>query len=97
MRPPISAKEVNIIICFVPGDPAVIIVPIKQWLVVQKVYLTLLNKNGESMSDNEHEIMIHGNDHFVGTGHNNEIIADNEDKTWILYAFDLNDPTAIGH
>ena len=47
------------------------------------------------MSDNEHEIMIHGNDHFVGTGHNTEIIADNEDKTWILYhAFDLNDPTA---
>ena len=41
MRPPISIKEVNIIICFVPGDPAVrgLIVPIKQWLVVQKAYL----------------------------------------------------------
>ena len=53
-----------------------------------------LNKKGESMSDNEHEIMIHGNHLFVGTGHNTEIISDNEGKTWMLYhAFDLNDPT----
>ena len=61
----------------------------------ESLFGPFLNKNGESMSDNEHEIMIHGNDHFVGTGHNTEIISDNEGKTWMLYhAFDLEDPTA---
>jgi arabinan endo-1,5-alpha-L-arabinosidase len=52
-----------------------------------------LNKSGQSMSNNNHEIMIHGNDRFVGTGHNSEIVTDNAGKTWILYhAVDKTNP-----
>ncbi|MBP8959235.1 MAG: family 43 glycosylhydrolase [Bacteroidales bacterium] len=43
------------------------------------------DKSGRSMNNNFHEILIHGNDRFVGTGHNSEIITDNKNKTWILY------------
>src|SRR5690554_5477400 len=32
------------------------------------------NKAGQSMMDNHHEVLIHGNDRFVGTGHNSEIV-----------------------
>ena len=52
-----------------------------------------LNKAGSSMSSNNHEIIIHANDRFVGTGHNSEIITDDNGKTWILYhAVDRNNP-----
>lgn len=45
------------------------------------------------MSDNRHEILIHGNERFVGTGHNAEIITDTLGKTWILYhAVDKTNP-----
>jgi len=44
-----------------------------------------LNKTGQSMSDNNHEILIHGSDRFVGTGHNSEIVTDNKNRSWILY------------
>jgi arabinan endo-1,5-alpha-L-arabinosidase len=37
------------------------------------------------MNNNYHEILIHVNDRFTGTGHNSEIITDKKDKTWILY------------
>jgi arabinan endo-1,5-alpha-L-arabinosidase len=36
-----------------------------------------LDKKGQSMMDNHHEILIHKNDSFVGTGHNSEIVSDN--------------------
>jgi arabinan endo-1,5-alpha-L-arabinosidase len=52
-----------------------------------------LNKEGKSMSDNMHEVIIHGNERFVGTGHNSEIIEDKQGKTWILYhAVDRQNP-----
>lgn len=52
-----------------------------------------LNKYGQSMSDNRHEILIHGNERFAGTGHNAEIITDKLGKTWILYhAVDRTNP-----
>lgn len=44
-----------------------------------------LNKAGESMDNNRHEILIRKNDRFVGTGHNSEIVTDNRGKNWILY------------
>lgn len=44
-----------------------------------------LNKKGESMMDNHHEVFIHRNAHFVGTGHNSEIVTDGARKNWILY------------
>ncbi len=52
-----------------------------------------LNKAGQSMSENHHEVVIGKNDRFVGTGHNSEIVSDNEGKTWILYhAVDKTNP-----
>ena len=52
-----------------------------------------LNRAGQSMSENSHEILIHGNNRFVGTGHNSEIVTDKNGKTWILYhAVDNTDP-----
>ncbi|MDR2680992.1 MAG: family 43 glycosylhydrolase [Tannerella sp.] len=44
-----------------------------------------LNRQGQSMFDNRHEVFIHGNERFVGTGHNSEIVRDAEGNDWILY------------
>ncbi|MCU0408208.1 MAG: family 43 glycosylhydrolase [Bacteroidales bacterium] len=44
-----------------------------------------LDKSGRSMSENNHEILIHGNERFVGTGHNSEIVTDDRGDTWLLY------------
>ncbi|MDR2774448.1 MAG: family 43 glycosylhydrolase [Tannerella sp.] len=50
-----------------------------------------LNKAGKPMMENHHEILIRGNERFVGTGHNSEIVRDNEGNDWILYhAVDKN-------
>ncbi len=58
-----------------------------------KLFGPYLNKSGESMSANKHEILIRGNDRFVGTGHNAELTADRDGKTWILYhAVDKTNP-----
>lgn len=52
---------------------------------------TYVNKNGEKMLDNAHEIVIKGNDRFVGTGHNSILQEDDEKNTWILYhAYELD-------
>lgn len=44
-----------------------------------------LDKKGQSMMDNHHEILIHKNDSFVGTGHNSEIVPDNAGTDWLFY------------
>lgn len=44
-----------------------------------------LNKKGEKMLDNKHEILISGNRDYIGTGHNSEIITDKEGTDWIMY------------
>ena len=44
-----------------------------------------LDKSGRSMMDNHHEIVIHKNDKFVGTGHNSEIVQDDKGQDWVLY------------
>lgn len=44
-----------------------------------------LDKTGLPMMENRHEVLIAANNRFVGTGHNSEIVADDEGKTWILY------------
>lgn len=52
-----------------------------------------LNRKGESMMDNRHEIFIRGNDRFKGTGHNSEIVTDDSGKDWILYhGYDKTSP-----
>ena len=51
------------------------------------------NKAGEGMLDNRHEVVIHKNERFVGTGHNAELVTDSEGSDWILYhAVDLQNP-----
>lgn len=44
-----------------------------------------LDKEGRPMMENHHEVLIAGNDRFVGTGHNSEIVQDAEGNDWILY------------
>ncbi|MGI6074539.1 MAG: family 43 glycosylhydrolase [Fermentimonas sp.] len=44
-----------------------------------------LDKSGKSMMDNNHEILIHKNDLFVGTGHNSEIVQDKKGQDWVFY------------
>lgn len=51
----------------------------------ENLFGPFLDKSGRSMSSNYHEVLIHGNDRFFGTGHNSEIVTDNRNKTWILY------------
>ena len=52
-----------------------------------------VNKNGELMLDNKHEVLIHRNGEFIGTGHNADIVTDDAGKDWILYhAFRSGEP-----
>lgn len=44
-----------------------------------------LDKQGHSMMENHHEVVIGKNEQFVGTGHNSEIVQDKEGDDWILY------------
>lgn len=37
------------------------------------------------MLDNHHEVLIHKNESFVGTGHNSEIVTDEAGNDWVLY------------
>lgn len=43
------------------------------------------DKKGDSMLDNQHEILIQGNEKFVGTGHNSEIVTDKNGNDWLFY------------
>jgi len=44
-----------------------------------------VDKGGQAMLSNHHVVVIHGNENFVGTGHNAEIITDKAGKDWIFY------------
>ncbi|MBP8966432.1 MAG: family 43 glycosylhydrolase [Paludibacteraceae bacterium] len=44
-----------------------------------------LDKSGQSMMENHHEILIQKNSKFVGTGHNSEIVSDDKGQDWIFY------------
>ncbi len=51
------------------------------------------NKIHQSMMDNRHEVVIKGNERFVGTGHNSEIVEDDAGNNWIFYhAVDKDKP-----
>ena len=43
------------------------------------------NKKNKSMLDNRHEVLIHKNEVFTGTGHNSEIVQDENGDDWIFY------------
>lgn len=44
-----------------------------------------LDKQGRSMMENHHEVIIQKNQKFVGTGHNSEIVQDKAGQDWIFY------------
>lgn len=43
------------------------------------------DKLGREMLDNNHQVLIHKNNAFVGTGHNSEIVTDDAGTDWLLY------------
>jgi arabinan endo-1,5-alpha-L-arabinosidase len=52
-----------------------------------------VDKAGRPMLENHHEIVIHKNNLFVGTGHNSEIVQDKAGSDWMLYhAFPADHP-----
>lgn len=44
-----------------------------------------VDKKGQSMLNNNHEVIINKNNKFVGTGHNSEIVKDDEGQEMIFY------------
>lgn len=42
-------------------------------------------KNGGLLLDGKYDVLLKGNSHFAGTGHNAEFMEDSEGTTWILY------------
>ena len=42
-------------------------------------------KTGGSLMKNQHEVLIHGNEKWAGTGHNAEIFTDKNGDDWIIY------------
>lgn len=44
-----------------------------------------VDKQGGSMMENHHEVLIRKNQAFVGTGHNAGLVTDREGAHWILY------------
>lgn len=53
-----------------------------------------VDKSGQPMLENHHEVLIHKNGSFVGTGHNSEIITDEAGNDWVFYhAVNVNDPS----
>lgn len=52
-----------------------------------------VDKSGQGMLENHHELLIGKNKHFVGTGHNAELITDDRGTDWILYhGVDVTNP-----
>lgn len=59
----------------------------------QNLFGPYFDKEGNSMMDNHHEVFIRGNNRFVGTGHNSEIVTDDAGNDWVLYhAVDVKNP-----
>lgn len=44
-----------------------------------------VDKQGRPMMENNHELLIRKNQQFVGTGHNSEIVQDDEGQDWFFY------------
>lgn len=55
-----------------------------------------VNRAGERMLDNKHEEFIRKNASFVGTGHNSEIVTDDNGSTWMLYHGYLSSKPDLG-
>ena len=58
-----------------------------------KLFGPYLDKQGRSMSDNHHEVLIQKNESFVGTGHNSESVTDKAGDDWMFdHAVKVSDP-----
>lgn len=55
-----------------------------------------VDKDGRPMLENFHEILLHGNTCFVGTGHNAEIVTDDNGADWLLYHAYMREDTQKG-
>ena len=44
-----------------------------------------LDKHGRPLLNGHYEVVLHGNKHFVGPGHNAEIVTDDAGQDWLLY------------
>lgn len=44
-----------------------------------------VDKQGQPMMENHHEVLIRKNQKFVGAGHNSEIVQDQEGQDWVFY------------
>jgi len=53
-------------------------------------------KRGVPMITNRYEVLLSGNDKFVGPGHNSRIVEDKNGKTWMLYHSYLRGQSNIG-
>jgi arabinan endo-1,5-alpha-L-arabinosidase len=51
----------------------------------QSLWGPYTNKSGKEMIANQHQLVISRNKYFAGTGHNSEIIQDDDGNDWILY------------
>ena len=61
----------------------------------KSLYGPYVNKAGERMLDNKHEILLSGDDNVKGTGHDSQIITDDKGQDWIFYhAYDVKSPNA---
>ena len=51
------------------------------------------DKAGKDMMENGYEVVIDKNEHFVGNGHNSEIVKDKAGNDWVLYhGVDMKNP-----
>ena len=52
-----------------------------------------VDSKGKPMLENNHEVVLHKSNRFVGTGHNSEIVTDDKGHDWVLYhGFDVQKP-----
>lgn len=51
----------------------------------ESIWGPYLDKQGQPMLENHHEIVLTGDDRFAGTGHNAEFVTDDDGNDWILY------------
>lgn len=59
----------------------------------QTLWGPYVDKQGGTMMDNHHELLIGRNERFVGTGHNSEIVTDDFGHDWLLYhGVDVSNP-----
>ena len=54
------------------------------------------SKNGGTMLNNRFDVLLSGNDKFVGPGHNSRIVEDRDGKTWMFYHSYLRGKSNIG-